>query len=141
MEDAAEADLEKEDPESWEKEGASCATRKDTLRETVQNSEEEVEVEDLHSGDSMTGEEEEDTHQDPEVAPDLTREDLCTTGGEAAEGILAHAPHPTEALHADHHPEDLHVDHPQEAHHPEVIAHLSVTTEEAVAQEVTELPL
>ena len=140
MEDAAEADLEKEDPESWEKEGASYATRKDTLRETVQNSEEEVEVEDLHSGDLMTGEEEEDTHQDPEVAPDLTREDLCTTGGEAAEGILAHAPHLTEVLHADHHPEDLHVDHPQEAHHLEVIAHLSAT-EEAVAQEVTELPL
>ena len=114
--------------------------RKDTLRETVQNSEEEAEVEDLHSGDSMTGEEEEDTHQDPEVAPDLTREDLCTTGGEAAEGILAHAPHLTEVLHADHHPEDLHVDHPQEAHHLEVIAHLSAT-EEAVAQEVTELPL
>ena len=140
MEGAAEVDLEKADPESWEKEGASCATRKDTLRETVQSSEEEVEVEDLHTGDSMTGEEEEDTHPDPEVAPDLTREDLCTTGGEAVEEILAHAPHPTEALHADHHPEDLHVDHPQEAHHQEVIAHLSVT-EEAVAQEVTELPL
>ena len=140
MEDAAEVDLEKADPKSSEKEGASCAARKDTLRETVQSSEEEVEVEDLHSGDSMTGEEEEDTHQDPEVAPDLTREDLCTTGGEAAEGILAHAPHPTEVLHVDHHPEDLHVDHPQEAHHQEVIAHLSVT-EEQVAQEVTELPL
>ena len=99
-------------------------------------------MEDLHSGDSMTGEEEEDTHQDPEVVPDLTREDLCTTGGEAVEEILARAAHLTEALHADHHPEDLHhVDHPQEAHHPEVIAHLSVTTEEAVAQEVTELPL
>lgn len=143
MEDAAEVDLEKEDPESWEKEGASCVTRKDTLRETVQNSEEEVEVEDLHSGDLMTGEEEEeeDTHQDPEVAPDLTREDLCTTGGEVAEGILAHAPRPTEVLHADHHPEDLHVDHPQEAHHLEVIAHNVATEEEAVAQEVTELPL
>ena len=140
MEGAAEVDLEKADPENWEKEGASCATRKDTLRETVQNSEEEAEVEDLHSGDLMTGEEEEDTHQDPEVAPDLTREDLCTTGGEVVEEIHAHAPHPTEALHADHHPEDLHVDHPQEAHHQEVIAHLSVT-EEAVAQEVTELPL
>ena len=88
----------------------------------------------------MTGEEEEDTHQDPEVAPDLTREDLCTTGGVAVEEILALVAHPTEALHADHHPEDLHVDHHQEAHHPEVIAHLSVT-EEQVAQEVTELPL
>ena len=138
MEDAAEVDLEKADPKSSEKEGASCAARKDTLRETVQSSEEEVEVEDLHSGDSMTGEEEEDTHQDPEVVPDLTREDLCTTGGEAVEEILAHAPHPTEALHADHHPEDLHVDHPQEAHHQEMIAHR--VTEEAVAQE-TELPL
>ena len=138
MEDAAEVDLEKADPKSSEKEGASCAARKDTLRETVQSSEEEVEVEDLHTGDSMTGEEEEDTHQDPEVVPDLTREDLCTTGGEAVEEILAHAPHPTEALHADHHPEDLHVDHPQEAHHQEMIAHR--VTEEAVAQE-TELPL
>ena len=138
MEDAAEVDLEKADPKSSEKEGASCAARKDTLRETVQSSEEEVEVEDLHSGDSMTGEEEEDTHQDPEVVPDLTREDLCTTGGEAVEEILAHAPHPTEALHADHHPEDRHVDHPQEAHHQEMIAHR--VTEEAVAQE-TELPL
>ena len=137
MEDAAEVDLEKADPKSWEKEGASCAVRKDTLRETVQSSE-EVEVEDLHSGDSMTGEEEEDTHQDPEVVPDLTREDLCTTGGEAVEEILAHAPHPTEALHADHHPEDRHVDHPQEAHHQEMIAH--PVTEEAVAQE-TEFPL
>ena len=100
-----------------------------------------MEVEDLHSGDLMTGEEEEDTHQDPEVAPDLMREDLCTTGGEAVEGIPVHAPHHTEALHADHHPEDLHVDHPQEAHLPEMVVHLALTEEEAVAQEVTELPL